>query len=202
MIRRHSLKHVNPVKLQYIISSPAYYSLAARAVCVITLQHTQTKVMSHHIYGDALFSHSNKHDWTLGPRFTFWTLLEWQQGDAKVQEIRINEKIRIIVKKIISSTPHGCGLPSFLVANVMHRGYQLLLLSVRRYHPWLHASSPHSGLSVRMWPMRKTPTGIRHTSCLFLSTMSMKRFGHAHREWCQHPALLASPVGPAAKSAR
>lgn len=80
MIRRHSLKHVNLVKLQYIISSPAYYSLAVRAVCVITLQHTQTKVISPHIYAEALFSHLNT--WL---NIGCLTVQEWQQGEARVQ---------------------------------------------------------------------------------------------------------------------
>ena len=52
-IKRHSFKHINPVKLQYIMLKPPQLSCLLTIsteghVCVITLRHTLAKVIRLH----------------------------------------------------------------------------------------------------------------------------------------------------------
>lgn len=56
-ITRHSFKHINCVKLQYIMLDPPqlFCLLALRAICVITPQHTLAKVIPLHILWQHIF---------------------------------------------------------------------------------------------------------------------------------------------------
>lgn len=56
-ITRHSFKHINRLKLQYIMLDPPRLCclLALRAMRVITLQHTLAKVISLHVLWQCTF---------------------------------------------------------------------------------------------------------------------------------------------------